>query len=663
MTMISKILIANRAEIAVRIIQTARKMNIKTVAVYERGEAGALHVRMADESWLLEGDSLSQTYLNIKRIIQIAHKAECDAIHPGYGFLSENAEFAQACSDSGLVFIGPTSQAIKAMGNKIAARAIAKKSGIPMTEGITGNTAELLKKSTSLKMPILVKAAAGGGGKGMRIVHYQEDLPDVLESTSREAMAYFGDESIYIEQYIENPRHIEIQILGDSHGNVIHLFERECTIQRRYQKIIEESPSVSLTDEIRHKMSNAAVKIAKDIAYSGAGTIEFLVDKNLNYYFLEMNTRIQVEHPVTEMVTGVDIVEEQIRIASGYTLSLQQEEVTQKGHAIECRVYAEDPFNGFIPSPGNIFLYSIPKGENIRIDAGIDGPSLISRNYDPMIAKLIVWDKNRESAIDASISALQNYHIQGIKNNTGFLRHILSHNDFRKNNISTSFCERVMPDISHAITAEKSAIPLAWVAIALLMRDWNLENSKNDVWSSIGYWRIIMCLNVFIDEHLLKIEIPERNNDFTLFLIEKVEYNVKFLGFENQSWKIKINDKDLRFFASDDNHGKTHIIIQSVAFYGFRHDKLLQGINYKEQDTVNSNEKIVSPMPGKVIKLNVNKGDIVLKNQILMIVEAMKMENNVLAPYSGIVDEVYVVKNQIVDADTELIQVSKSTTD
>ncbi len=407
MTKISKILIANRGEIAVRIIRTARKMGITTVAVYAKADHNSLHVQEADEARCIGEVELSETYLNIAKIIAVAKETGCNAIHPGYGFLAENPLFVDACDTAGIIFIGPRADVMRVMGNKIEARAFVKKAGVPVTEGLTGKRETLLKAKSKIGFPVLLKAAAGGGGNGMQIDHEEKELEEALESTSRQALAYFGDDTIYLEKYLDEPRHIEFQILGDDNGNVIHLFERECSIQRRYQKIIEESPSPTLTPELREKMGAAAVRIGKKIGYTNAGTIEFLVDKELNFYFLEMNTRIQVEHPVTEMVTGADLVEEQIRIAEGHSLRLRQETLRQTGHAIECRIYAEDPEHDFRPSPGKMTLYREPVMDHIRIDKGITSDTEITSSYDPMICKLVSWGNDREEARRRMTEALR----------------------------------------------------------------------------------------------------------------------------------------------------------------------------------------------------------------------------------------------------------------
>ena len=479
MKIFKKILIANRGEIAIRVIRAAKEMGIKTVAIFSQADENSFHVRMADESYSLGGNDLDKTYLNIRKILQLAKISECEAIHPGYGFLAENPLFVEACDNAGIVFIGPSARAIKLMGNKIESRAFVKKLGIPMTEGITGNIETLIKKAGNLNLPILVKAAAGGGGKGMRIIHNINDLKEILQSTSREAKSYFGDGTVYIEKYIEEPRHIEIQVLGDQYGNIVHLFERECSIQRRYQKIIEESPSVTLNQEARAKMGLAAVKIAREIGYENAGTVEFLVDKDLNFYFLEMNTRVQVEHPVTEMVTGIDIVKEQILIAAGGKIKFKQEDITQKGHAIECRIYAEDPQTEFLPSPGNILLYSEPFGDGIRVDSGLDKCATVESFYDPLICKLIIFGNTREEARKKMIHALNNFVIHGIKTNITFLTYLLTGDAYKHNNISTKYCDDHLDDLLMKIFKDREEFPKYLPALAYFLYYKNQTNNKS----------------------------------------------------------------------------------------------------------------------------------------------------------------------------------------
>ena len=442
--MIKKVLIVNRGEIALRIARTCREMGIKTVAVFSEIDREAPFVHFADEAFQLKGKSSLETYLNTKMIIEICHKSQADAVHPGYGFLAENAEFARLVENEGLKFIGPPAEAIKLMGNKTAARQKMMAAGVPVVPGTESPIADIKaaeKIARDIGFPLLVKAAAGGGGKGMRKVLHADDFISAAEGAQREAGAAFGDSSVYIEKFIDQPRHIEFQVLADNNGKVIHLGERECSIQRRHQKIIEEAPSSLLSPELRTKMGQTAVDAASACGYRNAGTVEFLVDKDLNYYFLEMNTRLQVEHPVTEMVTGLDLVYEQIRIASGEAMSVSQDILNYNGHAFECRIYAENPQDQFAPSPGIIRHLSPPGGPGIREDSGVVSGNKISLYYDPMISKLCAWGKDRDQAARRMIRALSEYELQGIHSTIPFLLNLFKHPRFLKGDISTNFIE------------------------------------------------------------------------------------------------------------------------------------------------------------------------------------------------------------------------------
>jgi len=445
--MIEKILVANRGEIAVRIMRSCREMGISTVAVYSDADRKAMHVLYADQAWHIGPSPSSESYLDMDKIIQVALESGADAIHPGYGFLSENAVFSQKCREAGIKFIGPGPHAISQMGDKITARKTMMAAGVPVvpgTEAAIASEAEAIKTIHEVGLPVMIKASAGGGGKGMRLVKKESEIKSSLRAARSEAKSAFGDDAVYIEKYIQQPHHIEFQILADQHGNVIHLFERECSVQRRHQKIIEETPSPILTEEVRQKMGQAAVAAAKAADYEGAGTIEFIVDKDLNYYFLEMNTRLQVEHPITERVVGVDLVKEQINIASGKKLTLKQEDLKQNGHAIECRVYAEDAANNFMPAPGKVTHIAIPYGVGVRVDGYIYEGFEIPIYYDPLIAKLIVWGSNREDAIERTIRALQEFKITGVKNSLNFLQNIMTAADFVKGNYTTHFIDENM---------------------------------------------------------------------------------------------------------------------------------------------------------------------------------------------------------------------------
>jgi acetyl-CoA carboxylase, biotin carboxylase subunit len=443
--MIKKILVANRGEIAVRIMRSCREMGLKTVAVYSDADRKAMHVLYADEAYHIGASPSVESYLNIDKILIAALQSGADAIHPGYGFLSENALFSDRCKQEGIIFIGPSAYAISKMGDKITARKTMIEAGVPVVPGAAGkidSDEDAIATIREIGLPVMIKASAGGGGKGMRLVTQAKDIKSSLRAARSEALAAFGDDSVFIEKYIQSPHHIEFQILADKQGNVIHLFERECSVQRRHQKIIEETPSPILTSVKRYEMGQHAIAATKAAKYEGAGTIEFIVDKDLNYYFLEMNTRLQVEHPITERVVGVDLVKEQIDIANGKPLNFKQENLRQNGHAIECRVYAEDPDNNFMPAPGIVTHISTPSGVGIRVDGYIYEGSEIPIYYDPLIAKLIVWGRTRAESIERTRRALQEFRITGVKNNLKFLERILLADDFVIGNYTTHFIEQ-----------------------------------------------------------------------------------------------------------------------------------------------------------------------------------------------------------------------------
>ena len=496
--MFKKVLIANRGEIAVRIIKACQEMNIKTVAVYSKVDKNAPHVNLADEVVTLGEPTPAESYLNILKIIEAAKKTNADAIHPGYGFLAENPDFAQSCIDADIKFIGPNPKVISLMGDKIAAKKTMKKAGVPIIPGYHGvkqDTSTLVKEGKKIGFPLLVKAAAGGGGKGMRIVHSENLLEESIEGAKRESKSAFGDDTVFLEKYLDKPRHIEFQILADDHGNTIHLFERECSIQRRHQKIIEESPSPVMTAQLREKMGKAAVAAAKAVGYTNAGTVEFMVDGDLNFYFMEMNTRLQVEHPVTEMTTGVDLAKWQLRIASDMELTIKQKDLSQRGHAIECRIYAEDPSNGFLPSVGKLEKVESPTGPNIRDDTGIYTGMEITPYYDPMLAKLVVSGEKRSETIDKMIWALSRYVVLGVTTNISFLKKVLEHKEFRNGNITTHFIENYFKDW----TSAKDGLPVDAI-IALAVYD-SMHTKTEEIvrykeadphspWKHVGRWRM-----------------------------------------------------------------------------------------------------------------------------------------------------------------------------
>ncbi|MEM0467308.1 MAG: acetyl-CoA carboxylase biotin carboxylase subunit [Candidatus Thermoplasmatota archaeon] len=496
--MFKKVLIANRGEIAVRIIKACQELGISTVAIYSEVDKGAPHVHLADESINLGDPTPSESYLNISKIVECAQEANVEAIHPGYGFLAENPDFAQACIDSGIVFIGPSPHVIKLMGDKIQAKKTMEKAQVPIIPGYHGvkqDIQSLEKEGKKIGFPLLIKATAGGGGKGMRIVHHEDELAQAIESAKREAKSSFGNDSVFIEKYLDKPRHIEFQILADHHGHIIHLCERECSIQRRHQKIIEESPSPILTPQLRAEMGKAAVAVARAAGYTNAGTVEFMVDSKKHFYFMEMNTRLQVEHPITEMTTGIDLVKWQLRIASGDQLALQQDQIFQRGHALEVRIYAEDPANGFLPSVGVISKVEQPQGPNIRNDTGIEQHIEVTPYYDPMLAKLIVASETREESIQKMLWALSRYVILGVTTNISFLKQVLDHPEFKKGNITTHFIQ----DHFQELMVAKKKLPLEAI-LALAVYD-SMHTQRHEIvrykeadphspWRNIGRWRV-----------------------------------------------------------------------------------------------------------------------------------------------------------------------------
>ncbi len=493
MPLFDKILIANRGEIAVRVIRACRDLGIRTVAVFSEADIGALHVRMADEAYAIGSSPASESYLVIDKILDVAARSNAAAIHPGYGFLAENAEFARAVESSGRTFIGPSADSIALMGSKIEARRAISSHGVPMVPGTTDaleTDEEALEAATRIGYPVMLKASAGGGGKGLRHVRSETAMAGALRATRSEAKAAFGDDAVYVEKLLQHPRHIEIQILADRLGHAIHLGERECTIQRRHQKVIEECPSPVVDSDLRERMGDAALRVVRVAAYHNAGTVEFLVDDERNFYFLEMNTRLQVEHPVTEAVTGVDLVREQIRIAGGEPLGLAQSEVTMRGSAIECRVYAEDPDNGFFPSPGRISSLRAPSGPGVRDDTGVYEGWTVPLDYDPLLSKLVAWAPTRPEAIDRMRRALAEYRIAGIRTNLAFFSEILEHPDFVRGDFDTGFIDRWLEDRvpTGGMTVEARDLALIVAAISEARRDRRFDKAPVAVsrWKTAG---------------------------------------------------------------------------------------------------------------------------------------------------------------------------------
>lgn len=662
MKLFQKILIANRGEIAMRIIRSIRKLGLEAVAVYAEDDRDAAHVAAADRAYSLGDGPLSDTYLNIEKLIDIARQSGCGAVHPGYGFLSERASFAKAVEEAGMTFIGPDAKAINLMGDKVQARKFVQAQDVPVIEGKTGSKEELLEAAEELSFPLLIKAAAGGGGKGMRIVREKKDLHEALEATEREATSYFGDGTVYAERYLTEPRHIEVQVFGDKHGNAIHLFERECSLQRRYQKIIEEAPSPSVSDELRERITSAAVTITKAIGYSNAGTIEFLVEGEKDFFFLEMNTRIQVEHPVTEMITGVDLVREQILVAAGNPLGIKQEDLKISGHAIECRVYAEDPAREFLPSPGQMTFCHLPEGEGIRVESGINKSLEVSADYDPMIAKVVVWGQDRVMAMEKMDKTLRKTIIHGIESNVPFLLSLLNTAEFEQNAISTKFCDenlnRLLPPVPEGDRLPLTAYLLWW----LHSGEHEMSGISDSIWERIGYWRNHIHFTFELNGKQKEIGIVYQNGD---------EYELSFGGSVYVSNIAEHSANHIRFFVDGACHsawvsgdGKGHAWI---SMDGETHKLKREDVLVEEDVFTGSGPgyggdpgQVTSAMPGKVVKVMVKEGDPVESGQVVVIVEAMKMENALQAPLSGTVDKVNVKAGDKVDTTLALVHIDVS---
>ncbi len=498
--MFEKILIANRGEIAVRIMRACQEMDISTIAVYSEADRKSLHVQVADEAWLIGPPPAVESYLDMEKIIEVAHRSGAEAIHPGYGFLAENAAFAKLCEKEKIIFIGPNSKALDLVGDKVRSRLTMEKAGVPIIPGmktVHKRLSDYDAEARKIGYPLMVKASAGGGGKGMRIVWKPKDLRPSLESGRREAKSAFGDESVYLEKYIEEPRHVEFQVLADNYGNVVHLFERECSIQRRYQKIVEETPSQALNPEQRKKMGDMAKKVIQVSGYNNAGTVEFLLDKDKEFYFLEVNARLQVEHPVTELTSGVDLVHQQLMIAAGEKLSFKQEDIQPRGHSIECRIYAEDPLHNFLPSSGKVLFLKEPQGPGVRHDSGIYSGCDVPIYYDPILAKLIVWAEERDLACQRMVNALDDYVILGIKTTIDFLKEVIRHPQFRAGNTTTDFINKYFGQWKGKEKTEED-MKVALMASAFTDLERTVPTAAGFVeqknvfspWLSLGKWRI-----------------------------------------------------------------------------------------------------------------------------------------------------------------------------
>lgn len=630
--MIKKILIANRGEIALRVIKTCRRLGIKTVGIYAQDDSSLPHSYEADECVALGRGSLSETYLNQEKIISIAKDLGVDAIHPGYGFLSENRDFCKAVTAAGIKFIGPTPEAIELMGDKTSSKVKMQELGVPLIPGYHGDNQEdsfLFDQAKSIGFPVLIKATAGGGGKGMRIVHAEDEFESALAGAKREAKNAFGNDKVLIERYVQNPRHIEVQLVSDGQDNHFHFYERECSIQRRYQKVIEEAPAVGLNEKLKKDMCSAAVTIAKGIKYAGAGTIEFILENNENFYFLEMNTRLQVEHPITEMTTGVDLVELQIKAANGEAFDFKQEDIVQRGHAVECRIYAEDPDNDFLPTNGKIQQIAGTARVDYRLDCGYVSSNSISTSYDPMLAKLITYDEDRMGALDKMYLALNDVVFGGVKTNRDYLKRVLQNEKFLAGEITTHF---LVENKSSLEKQELSSFEKALTASAILVhKSSNIQN----VWD---YKTTAFTKEVDIDGEKVEFVIEEFNKSRVkvrlkdqTYLFETNNIQENQIGFLNDGFMYEVciyalnAQKHLQIILSDNEVvGIEGLKAQGKASGASAHAGSLQ-----------------SPMPGKIFKILLDIGKEVSKGDPVIIVEAMKMEHTIRAPQDGVVKEIF----------------------
>ena len=667
--MFDSILIANRGEIACRIATTAKRMSIRTVAVYSDADESSLHVSLCDDAVRIGENSAQQSYLNIENLLQAAKLSAAEAIHPGYGFLSENAAFAKLCEERQIKFIGPSAEAIRIMGSKSEARKTVQASGIVTVPGYDGDrqaAAVLLEKAAEIGYPCLIKAVSGGGGKGMRIVNDESEFKSALQSVQRESRSAFSDDSVLLEKYIPESRHIEVQIFGDDHGNFVHLFDRDCSLQRRHQKVIEEAPAPQLNEEIRKRMTRSAIACAKSVSYSGAGTVEFLYTPADDFYFMEMNTRLQVEHPVTEMITGVDLVEWQIRIAAGECLPLQQEEIVCQGHAMEARIYAENPENHFLPSTGTIQVLVQPeRNSGVRIDTGIREGDTISEHYDPMISKLIVHASTRDNARSELIRCLTGAVILGVRNNIDFLRSLAKEYSFtdegvKKGQLNTQLIDQKKAGFKALQSDHKTAVQLAIAYRYLSEIRSQLTTVQTGTEPTSPWLSIPAChsgagypyrMNEIIGGESKPVQFRFNRNTFE-FLNSKLILHAKMIS--DHCLHYKFNEKcEVAWLVNKNAETELHFDGQ------YHRIQLIDPLdpNQITRNKVAGDGSLFSPMPGMITDIMVAEGDRVVQDQNLMILEAMKMEHRIQSPFSGIVKSISHIKGDQVEEGEALIEI------
>ncbi|MBN8922796.1 MAG: 3-methylcrotonyl-CoA carboxylase [Rhodanobacter sp. 68-29] len=659
--MFERVLIANRGEIACRVIRTCRRLGIRSIAVYSEADRDAQHVRLADEAWPIGGPRPAESYLRGDAIVEVAKKSGAQAIHPGYGFLSENTDFARACVAAGIAFIGPDPASIEAMGSKSAAKALMSKHDVPLVPGYHGDnqdSAFLAARAREVGYPLILKPAAGGGGKGMQIVRDDAAFADALATAQRVALAAFGDATMLLERYIEHPRHIEFQIFGDRHGNVIHLDERECSAQRRYQKVLEETPSPFLTPDTRAAMGAAAVAAARAVNYVGAGTVEFIVGPAGDFHFMEMNTRLQVEHPVTELTHGVDLVEWQLRIANGEALPLTQEQVTSHGHAIEVRLYAEDPEQNFLPGSGKLQTLRLPApSRHVRIDGGVAQGDTVTIFYDPMIAKLIVWDEDRPQALQRLREALAECEIEGPKSNIAFLERLARHPAVVEARIDTGYLDRHLDEFVSG-QAEPAARTLFAATTAALLHD-EAQLSANPAdphspWAAADAWRVghagKRVLALTRGESRFEIEAYGHAGDYRLRHGDS-RCEVHGARLADTSLSARFDDEAERFGLRANAH---RVLLHDDAGQRWRLDRAA-AYAWASKDAAGGNQ-IIAPMPGRIVLVKAKAGDTVEEGQELLVMEAMKMELALKAPRAGTIESVSAAQGDFVEADAVLVR-------
>jgi 3-methylcrotonyl-CoA carboxylase alpha subunit len=659
--MFERVLIANRGEIACRVIRTCRRLGIHTIAVYSEADRDAQHVRLADEAWPIGGPRPADSYLRGEAILEVAKRTGAQAIHPGYGFLSENTGFARACVEAGIAFIGPRPESIDAMGSKAAAKALMEKHAVPLVPGYHGenqDAAFLAEQARRTGFPLMIKAAAGGGGKGMRIVRTEGEFADALASAQRESANAFGDTRVILERYVEHPRHIEFQVFGDTHGNVIHLNERECSSQRRYQKVLEETPSPFLTPARRKAMGEAAVAAAKAVDYVGAGTVEFIVGVDGEFFFMEMNTRLQVEHPVTEETLGLDLVEWQLRVAAGQPLPLKQEQIRAHGHAIEVRLYAEDPEQNFLPGSGTLVRLRLPApSRHVRIDGGVVEGDTVTIFYDPMIAKLIVWDVDRPQALERLREALAQCEIVGPKSNIAFLERLARHPAVVEGRIDTGYLDRHLDEFLQGDTAPADRVLFAAATAALLQEERSVQANPADPhspWASADAWRIghagkrVVALS--LHEQRYEIAAHGHGGDYRLEHGEatcevrgaRLEPDALSARLDGEAQRLAARVDDTRVLLHDAS-GRRHRFVRAPAFA------------WASTESAGGNQ-VVAPMPGRIVLVKANAGDAVEEGQELLVMEAMKMELALKAPRAGTIESISASQGEFVEADAVLVR-------